>query len=133
MTPSHATTTTTAAADGPLADELAARAARHERAEQARLGADDREHGNTCPECGPANPAVRELGEHRGFVPATLDIPPKAGRNPEGFTRVVWRPCFACNRARWQAWQRDELSLPAHTTSRADPAASDRADRARLR
>jgi hypothetical protein len=128
------TTRSTRAAGGPLADELAARrAAQHDRAERARLGAYDREHGNTCSECGPANPATAELGGHRGWVPATVDIPPQVEGNLDRFTRVVWRPCFSCNRARWQAWQRDELSLPAQTTRRADPAAGDRADRARLR
>ena len=118
-----------------LARELAARRAlQRERAERARLAEIDQALGNPCPECGPANPLVREHGHHRGFVPlveprttyrcaSTARLRATGGlRDPatwrlEQQAALAYRPCLACNRARWEAWQAGQLAAkptPAH-------------------
>jgi hypothetical protein len=110
-----------------LGDELQARrAAQRKRAERVRLGEADRELGNGCPECGPANPVTHVAGEQSGWVPVLVEVPAGARRNPQPYTQVHLRPCFTCNRARWEAWQLGDLAGARSRTSPADIKATER-------
>jgi hypothetical protein len=129
LLPPSATPATDGEPDGPpvLRAELEARrAVQRERAEHARLGEADQ----GCPECGPANPVTQLAGEVPGWVPILVDIPVDAAGYPEPYTQVQRRPCFTCNRARWEAWQAGDM---AGTRSSKRPADTQAADRERLR
>jgi hypothetical protein len=62
-----------------------------------------------CPEC-LTEGYTRDgepMGLHPGFVARELD------------GVVDWRPCFACNRDRWSAWQTGELATHVSDANRA--------------
>jgi len=105
-------------------DELAARRHRkRERGELARLREADeamRMDGACNGECAqedPADPRGHTRGgvktgkqlangqpqRTQGFVAATL--PAGHALNPYDWPYLVVRPCYDCNRARWEAWQ----------------------------
>jgi len=126
-TPGQMTADPAAPEPAALRDELQARrAAQRERAERVRLGEVDRELGNRCPECGPTNPVTHVAGEQPGWVPVLVEVPAGAYRNPEPYTQVHLRPCFTCNRPRWEAWQTGDMSGARSRTRPADPKTTDR-------
>ncbi len=131
-TPTPPTADAEQAKHAALGDELQARrAAQHERAERVRLGEVDRELGNGCPECGPANPVTHVAGEQPGWVPVLVEVPAGASGNPEPYVQLFLRPCFTCNRPRWEAWQTGDLTGTRSRTS--DPGQIARRDREQLR
>ncbi len=125
--PGQATSDAEPAESAALRDELQGRrAAQRERAGRVRLGEVDRELGNGCPECGPTNPVTHVAGEQPGWVPVLVEVPAGAYSNPEPYTQVHLRPCFTCNRPRWEAWQTGDMSGARSRTRPADPKTTDR-------
>lgn len=104
----------------------ARRAAQREQAERLRRSEVD----HSCPECGPSNPVTHLAGEVPGWVPVLVEIPADAYGDPEPYTQIHRRPCFTCNRARWEAWQAGDLT---GARSRARPADQKASDRQQLR
>jgi hypothetical protein len=126
--PGQATADAEPAESAPLRDELQARrAVQRERAERARLGEIDQ----GCPECGPASPVTDLAGEVPGWVAVLVEIPASVYGDPEPYTQVQRRPCFTCNRPRWEAWQTGDLTGTRSRTS--DPDQIARRDREQLR